>query len=422
MYICLLIALLCPFALSAAALTLPQARATGLSEKQSLKASAQTIAAYEFNELREYSKLLPQLTVSHTSFLDKELSLDTTQHTLTLHGSQIIFDAAGPQFQAHIAKLHTEQATYHYKLECNELRHSVATQFLQTWLLQEKQTVIAALKKYTTILLCTAEREYTQGKSNSLEYLATKTTIADQCAAIAAHKYELKTAHSLLIHLMGKQHTKHPTLPRLSYSLTTQLPSLEPLSYYIHLAFQYRPELQEKKSTHNQYRLIARSHRLGYLPTISTHATLSKTFAGAQSKQGTNTSLGVSVQWNFFDGLQRVHAAHAADAHTLRTSFEQQDLKSVITHQITQLYNTLEISRHTLATTRARLQENILQLKNAEHMYTKHMLNALGLAKQRFNYCQASHAFRAHSIDLHTHWQTLAYYCGYPPQGVFHEL
>jgi outer membrane protein TolC len=422
MYICLLIAFLYPLTLQPAALTLDRARIQGLAEKPSLKASAQNIAVSEYNESHEYSKLLPQLTVSHASFLSKELSLDATQHTITLQGSQLIFNAAGPQLQGRIAALSTQQATYQHKVQCNELRYALATQFLQTFLLQEKNTLMIALQKYTLIYACTTQRQYAQGISNILASLAAQTTIAENNAAITEYNNAKKSSQSLLAHLMGTSKSSRLSRTKLSFSLTKPIPPLQSVSYYIECALQHRPELQEKKVSRDQYALIARSHRLSYLPTISTQAALSKTFAGALTEQGATTSLGLTLQWNFFDGFQRVHAAHAADAQKLRTSFEQQELQSLITHQITQTHATITALQRTLKAAQAGHKEQLIRVKNVQLMLSLGTLSPVDYAKQIVTYCESAHAVKTKIIALHTQWQTLAYYCGYPPTGVLNEL
>jgi len=422
MYICLLIAFLYPITLQTASLTLDRARIQGLTEKPSIKASSQNIAVSEYNESREYSKLLPQLTFSHSSFLSKELSLDATQHTITLQGSQLIFDAAGPQLQGRIAALSTQQATYHHKAQCNELRYALATQFLQTFLLQEKKALMTALRKYTLIYACTMQRQYAQGISNILTSLAAQTTIAENSAAITEYNNAKKSAQSLLAHLMGTSRSSRLGHTKLSFSLTKPIPTLQSVAYYIKCALQHRPELQEKKVSQDQYALIARSHRLSYLPTISTQAALSKTFAGALNEQGTTTSLGLRLEWHFFDGFQRVHAAHAADAQKLRTSFEEQEIQSLITHQITQTHATIITLQRTLKAAQASLKEQLMRVKNAQLMHTLGTLSLVDYAKQLVTYCESTHAVKTKIIALHTQWQTLAYYCGYPPTGVLNEL
>jgi outer membrane protein TolC len=422
MYIYFFIALLFTPDLNPVSLTLPQAKTTGLQEKKSLHASAQTIAVQQHNQSREYSKLFPQITVAHTSLLSKELSLDATQHTISLQGSQIIFNAAGPLLQGRIAELSTQQAQQHHTAERNAVRHALSMQFLQTWLLQEKNILIRALKQYSTILGCAIEREYMHGYSNVVEYHEIQTTRAEYAQTIYSYRSELITAHSNLAYLMGKDSYNQKQTPFLSYNLHKPLPLLQPLKHYTALALQTRPELQEKNLSSEQYTLIAQSHERGYLPTVSTYASLSKTFAGAQAEQGNNSSLGITIQWNIFDGLQRVHAAHAAHANKLKTLFEKHDLKNMITHQITEQYHKIKMAHRALSVTRAQCKEHTIRTRQVQSAYQKHMTSARAYAKQIVSYFQALSRLRAQLIALHSNWHTLAYYCGYPATGEFDEL
>ena len=49
-------------------------------------------------------------------------------------------------------------------------------------------------------------------------------------------------------------------------------------------------------------------------------------------------------------------------------------------------------------------------------------LSPVDYAKQLVAYYESAHEVKTKIITLHTQWQTLAYYCGYPPTGVLNEL
>lgn len=192
--------------------------------------------------------------------------------------------------------------------------------------------------------------------------------------------------------------------------------TLRPLQYYLDRAIALRPELKASQVAHQEHTLAARQQRLGYLPRVSMHAGLGKTFAGTTSSRGTDASLSLTASWSFFDGMQRSHAAHAADAAALRTQFEQQELRNTIAQQVRTAYHKIgalqsaENAAHALyEAEQGQWQQDhtALQLGSIDHRaYTKRCLT----------YQTAAHTWRTTHIDLQKQYETLAYHSGYPPE------
>jgi len=101
-------------------LSLPAAREIS-TNRPSLTAQRYSIAANQKTEQQAFGGYLPQLSASHSSLFDKELSINESAHTLSLRGSQLIFDASGPQLQTKIAELTTQQTTYAYQASSSEM-------------------------------------------------------------------------------------------------------------------------------------------------------------------------------------------------------------------------------------------------------------------------------------------------------------
>ncbi len=400
-------------------LTLPHAQAMSTT-RPALEAQQYAISASKHSERQEMSRYLPQITATESSLFSKELNVNNSAHSISLRGSQLIFDASGPQLQTRIAALSTQKTTYQFHTTSHEIRHTVAIQFLKTWLLKQKDAYITQLANYITCLEERNNAEQAQQTINHITWAATAATIAQHQSTIHAHTLAYESARMALAQALGYGNsTAVPDL--LHFNSDTPFPQLKTVDEYIALAYAHRPELKEKNATTEQYTLIAQSHRNSYLPTLSAHGSVSTTFAGSQLQQGTSAHIGFTLQWNLFDGLQRAHAAHQADAQKMRTHLERQELKNTIALMITTTYNTLIASTHTLAALEAQAALEQSKDQEAYIKYTHGSLDPVDYAKQKLASAAANYEICAQKITLHMHWQTLAWHCGYPTTGVLDE-
>lgn len=275
-----------------------------------------------------------------------------------------------------------------------------------------------ALADYTDQLEQNNDQLLKTGSINTITWSATAATVAQNRATIAAYPLTAQSALKTLKQSMGSHGTD---IAHLSYTLETPLPRRKTVDDYVALAYVHRPELKDKDAAAEQQTLIARSYRRSYLPTVSTQASLGNTFGGARIEQGKTVNIGVTLQWNLFDGFQGVRAAQAADANRLRTSFEKQELKNAIATNIANLYNTLCSNEMLAVATQKRKEAQQALLTQTTAAFATQAVDALVLAKDTYEYESAAHELRTQHITLHINWQTLAWYCGYPTSGVLHE-
>jgi len=401
-------------------ISMPAAQGLGLVDRPILKASKQAIVAGQKNESSTRAGLLPQLSLSHTSNFSKVLSVNETAHTVGLQGSQIIFSPAGPALQSRIAELSTEQATHQFKATSNEVRRAVAIDFLQAWLLQEKKSLIDALATYTNYLERKNDQLLVEGSINQIKYRATAASITQNRATIANYALALASAKEALALSMGQTH-QHMPLSHLAYTTKNSLPKAKPTDYYCSLAYENRPELKSSDAAQKQQELAARAQRLSYVPTISAQGSIGKTFAGAAIEQGVTANIGFSLQWNFFDGFGRVRAAEAADAKALRTTFERQELKNSIATNITTTLNSIIATEKLVSAARDQVLAQQAQLEQTQVMHSLGSVDDYTLAKDSYDFQDATFSLLSQEIALHTHWQNLAWHCGYPTTGVLDE-
>lgn len=431
----LFIFVFCASLAQAASVDLHHATTTGLQQRPAIKAAHQAIAISTTQEHKATAAYLPQLSARHTTLFDREKSIEQTAHTLSLHGAQLIFDPAGPQLQRQIATCATARARHTFTATTHSAQHEIAHAFYDAWLLQEKAPLIAALRDLVHEEQKRVTLQHKVAQKNIHTLAQTQAHNAKRQADINGYEHEVEAAWALLQRLTGEYEVS--TMPYLHYALdhgfqhsrsastadtaksgmTSQkhfISHLKPLQHYIDLALTLRPELKEKKEAHHEHTLAARQQRLGYLPRVSMQANLGKTFAGTTSSQGTDVNLSITASWNFFDGLQRSHAAHAADAAALRAQFEQHELRNTITQQVRTAYHKIASLQAASDAAHAAYLAEQGQWEQDRIAAELGSIDHVTLLKRAFSYHTAAHAWRAAHIALQKQHETLWYYCGYP--------
>lgn len=393
------------------ATTLQDATTHARSERPLLKAHSHTIAQSEHLESHAMSAYLPQLSAQYRSLFDQEHStLNKSIHSLSLSGTQLIYKPNGPQLQSKIAATGTERAQHTFRASSNQVQHDVVHAFLSAWLLQEKEALIDALKGVSDIAVDRAHVAYKNDHINRHEHALTQATSAQQHAEVLAFPHEKRAAFVTLQTLMGTRDALEDST--LSYTEEERV-NVPDLDECITQAHRHRPEIKEKQSALKQLELTARSHRLGYLPTVSLQGSYGRVFAGTGSQRGTNASLGITATWSFFDGMQRSYAARAVDASALRTEFELQELKNSITRDVTAAYHALHaaLAKRTAAQRAYDAQKGLWE--QAQESFELGSLDRISQAQQRHAYEQAAHTLRTEQVNCRKHLETLHLRCGY---------
>lgn len=404
-------ALSAPSLINAAPADLAHIAHTALTHRPLLKAHEHAIHASKQTESQARGRYLPQLSLSHSTLFDREHStLNTSTHTISLNGSQLIFSPNGPQLQTKIAAMSTSQAYHRFEAGTNKVRHETVHAFLDAWLLQEKQPLINALAQKSERQLdrSTATTQLDQTSQHDLAKASAEN--AHHTVTLDSYDHACNTATARLISSMGIDSLS----PVLHYQ-AEPVPVLDKLDEYIATALTHRPELKEQHAVIEQHRLTARSHRLSYLPSFHVSGGVGQTFAGSEAKYGTNAHVSLTAKWEFFDGMQKKHAAHAADAHALRAELEQHELRLHIRREVTVAFEAV----HTAAA-QVRAADHTFQLGHGkwERDRTMFELGALSSAsyhEQHHAYEQAAHELRSAQVSLRKKVETLAFQCGYPP-------
>jgi|GEM_PF-2665608 len=403
----------------AATMPLATAQREGLLQRPLLLAEKQTVQAHKYKEDMHRAELLPQLHLTHHSTYHKEPTTSQTTHSIALHGSQIIFEPAGPLLRTEIAQYATKRHEYRYQAATQEVRQEIATHFLKAWRLQEEKPLIEALAHYCKLLEAESTALKEGGTINSIEYAKVKASITKHRATLLSYPSEYDAARQSLAVAMGLQ-GEHAHAP-LTYDINKALPPLRSVEYYTALAEKYRPEFSEKDMLAKEHALTAREHRLYYAPTVTMQGSVGRNFAGTLESQGMHGHIGLKLEWRFFDGMRSLKAAQAADAHALRTTLEKQELRNSVAKNITKTHAALINAQALVEATQAAAEAAILQANEVKKKKELGSAGRLEKAKACYKAQEAEYAALSARTDVHQLWNTLEWYCGYPPKGFYDE-
>lgn len=391
------------------ALDLETAQYTAQNKRPLLKSYEQSIQSRKVTERQALAPLLPQLSASHTSTAETLQRVDTAGHTVTLSGSQLLFDAAGPLAQRTIAAHDTARARYAYYAASQANQEEVTHAFLDAWLMQEKKHLIAALDIVAQEEMQSAQTAYRLEKINVRSYKQACSLYESRQSIIHTYAHEEAKTRTILNNLVN-----HPV--ELHHLAFTPLPAkpLQPETHYQELAQQNRPELKEKKEEIQQHAFQAGVHRSGYLPSVSISGSLSKTYGGTAALRGTDALISVRASWAFFDGLSHHYKAQGAEAERLRSEFALAEQRNHINTQVNTAYHTLQANIQALLAAQTKHDEMTTSWRQTEDEWRLGVINQLEYATEKYLYEEAAHAVRTAQVTVRKNEETLAYRCGYP--------
>lgn len=393
------------------AITLHETTESAQTQRPLLKAQKQSIVQSEHVVSQARSGYFPHITAQYSTLFNQEYStVDSSLHSISLSGTQLLFKANGPLFQANIATKGRQRAEHIFRAQTQKVQHDVVHAFLDAWLLQEKEPLIIALEKLSALTNERASLAHDNLHISIHERTLIEAQNAQHTATIDAYPHERRAARATLHTATGTGHSLTHAVLNYTYEV---IPSLPTLQACIEKAHNNRPELKEKRVAIEQTQLSARAQRLDYLPSLNLHASYGRTFAGTSSKRGTNANLGITATWNIFDGMQRSHAAQAHDAAALRTRFELHELKNSITQQVSATYHAFKAAYSRLIAAEKMLDAQTGLHAQAEQRFSLGALDSVSRAQQHYEYERAAHAVREAAVAYRKQFETLNWHCGY---------
>ena len=392
-------------------ITLKQVYHTASNNQPRLKARKQSVLQAKYAEQEALTGLLPQITASHTSLFEKEKSYKTSQHTLSLRGSQIIFAPGGPLSDRALARYDRERAQHALQLADNDVHRTVTKAFLGAWLAQEERGLMEALRAHSASEFALQEQQRRMRTISEHDFAKAKAEHAAQQARLAAYPQRAASARTALAMRIGGEESE----AQLRY-LPFPLADLKPEEHYQKLAHAHRPELAIQDTVINRHTTAAQAHRRSYLPTLSASAKLAHTFAGHDHAHGTDAYVSFSLSMPVFDGMRRTTKAWQAEAAAQAAAFEKQDVVNTITREVSEAYAALVTTRSKLKSAQVKKQEMAGIVTRDKMQRTLKSISEQELLKSIYNYEESAHELRSAQVALRKAEEDMAYYCGYGEQ------
>lgn len=324
--------------------TLPEAHTEAHENNLDYKTAHEKIGQTERKISQTHGKLLPQFTLHHGTEFSKTSSVNKTTHTLTLSGSQLIYDPAGPQLDSQIfshektiQKLEAEQTK-------KKLTHELLKIFLQTWLYQEKDQLHHALQNDITRSRESLQNRLSLGILDKLSYQSKQVELSEKNNIIAQNRAIYNKHLSKLKKLLGLEKNLKQNSDKIAlfFDPTEEIIfSLKPLSFYLEQAQTHRLDLRAFAYKKKQHEIREKKEKRKYLPSFKVTGNIAKEY----NKKPADYSLGLHATWNIFDGFQKSNGAAIVRADQDITTIQEQEKIRAIHAEIESQYMILSRAR-----------------------------------------------------------------------------
>ncbi|MFA6264015.1 MAG: TolC family protein, partial [Candidatus Babeliales bacterium] len=183
-------------------LTIDQAVARALKHRPDLEALSYATQASKAGANAEIAGYYPSVSLDSTLWQETAQS-DPSNNTL-LTANQLIYSFAGPIQRYKRAKKYTEISALEEQSLANNIRLEVERSFLQSWLLQEQYTTIAALAQSSRTTFDKAGHENKLNLLDKSTWLKNVEEYGVSTADIGQYRDSLYSSYKRLEFLMGQ--------------------------------------------------------------------------------------------------------------------------------------------------------------------------------------------------------------------------
>jgi outer membrane protein TolC len=404
-------------------LTIDQAVARALKHRPDLEALSYATQASKAGANAEIAGYYPSVSLDSTLWQETAQS-DPSNDTL-LTANQLIYSFAGPIQRYKRAKKYTEISALEEQSLANNIRLEVERAFLQSWLLQEQYTTIAALAQSSRATFDKAGHENKLNLLDKSAWLKSAEEYGVSTADIGQYRDSLYSSYKRLEFLMGQplllaeQHPINGTATKLVWKLFTKV-HLKALPEYYNDAINNRPEIKEAYRKIDIERWNVRLAQGDRLPTFSAQAvsgfqSLLYPDAGVRQTRG-YYSLGVSASWLVFDGVVKQYQERQAYANKIKEMLLKEQIALNIKQEVQDKYFALSKSLIRLQAQKLNYvrAHNDFVLRTQELEIGQIAPTDFEVAKTAWEQAQLNWNSAAIAVDITKH--ELMYACGYPSE------
>lgn len=310
------------------------------------------------------AKFMPNATLSASTLLKDPNNCafsDFESHRssqIKIAITQKIFDPTAI-VENKLAKINKNISQINAELDATKFREEIETNFSKAWLEQERKCFIDQLWKTSVADL---ERDLKKAKSGLLNKVQVSSNLAkfnDNKKQVLKYSISLGKAFSELEKAVGVPIFDNGAHPQLYVDdLGVNEEQIQPRQFYLDKALENRRELAvlgQQIALEDKNSDLAIS---GYLPSISGLASVD----GLKNHHVDKTAdwhghVGLSANWNFFDGAGHKFQSEAALARKFRADQNLQLLKMRIHAQISGLFDSMQEKLKDLDSSKSKLVE-----------------------------------------------------------------
>ena len=398
-------------------------------------------------DLAAYDKLIEALDwqarsslMGYAPTINFQGSLTAQKHQQGLHGAailsgnQLIYQWGGPIDKYRRDKKYKKEQVYNKEQAAHQLRFAVEQAFLSTWLLQKQEPVMKAIYKAAVETYKQANHEWQLQLLDRSVYYSARASFATAQESIRQFYADLEIARYALAFLLGEdfsvdlarflvaqdKKSHHKTIKQDFCELFWQTPTLlhlKPLAFYQKQALCFRPDLKAKdeqlKALALDKKIIAQSS----LPIFGISASVAHDAAALPGNK-TALSIGPSVSWQIFDGMQSDYQSRRANAAYLAESLKKEFLSKQITQEVARAYYILRKAISQLNAQRPAFiaAYNLFSLRRDEMALGD--ISSVEFTNAQANWRQEYQRWLSAIVEVIIRERELAFICGYPYDNV----
>jgi len=316
-------------------LALPAAKRIALSGSPNVKALLARIEAAQAVVGQSRSARRPQVNAKAGLLYLRDVSIgngdgdDTPFHQVGVSASWLLFDGFASTFRTAAAKAGVEATLADWEDGQRLLAQGVSISFLNCLLANESGRVAERDARFNRELLEEARKRYEAGAGPRVDVLNFSVRVQTAENALLGSQRQVRAARQTLAALLGLPAGQLPETTSLvpPEEKAVALPEADPA---IAGACARRPDLRRYQHAMDQLRAAIEATRASYKPTLVAQASyaLERTENPRfHTARDANSSIGLALSWNLFDGHLRKHTIAETKALLLATSEARNQLR-----------------------------------------------------------------------------------------------
>jgi len=395
-------------------LTIADAIEMALEHRPSLKAFNFEVKSQEALAKKALGGYFPQMALSGSGAAVEHAEGIRPQLDFTI--SQLLYSFAGPLQQHRIAKKDVAIAEYSRQLHEDLIRNQVEVGFLRCWILDEKIKFIRELDIASKERYDLAKSAFNQGLIDKNSWMKAQASYSQDFADVDSYKHQLDAVRNSLEYFLGKNVFSDTKIlaTNLIWDSSGEVVFKLSLEDYYSLALENRKEIKSKIEEIKRCSLQSDFYIKSYMPSLNLNGSQSYTKQVVGIPWDTYGQVGMSLDWNLFDGLTNKHLQESAKAQKLKAIMEKDDLVQQIKTEVQQNYHDLRELMNNIGARNVVLDQAKNQFILSEKQFEVGLISKVDFETAKQALEQAKFSWLELRVAVEIKRSDLDFACGYP--------